>query len=74
MTSVRDHAWIASSQSVSLWNKAGNLVKEFPGFHVSLTPVYSHGEYRIWAGTDQKITIFSSNVNIYIFILFILFY
>ncbi|KAM9958717.1 hypothetical protein ACTFIW_012306 [Dictyostelium discoideum] len=61
MTSVRDHAWIASSQSVSLWNKAGNLVKEFPGFHVSLTPVYSHGEYRIWAGTDQKITIFSSN-------------
>ncbi|KAN0039271.1 hypothetical protein ACTA71_001465 [Dictyostelium dimigraforme] len=61
MTSIRDHAWIASSQSVSLWNKAGNLVKEFPGFHVSLTPVYSHGEYRIWAGTDQKITIFSSN-------------
>ncbi|EGC37252.1 hypothetical protein DICPUDRAFT_150164 [Dictyostelium purpureum] len=60
MTSIKDHAWIATSQSVSLWNKSGTLVKEFPGLHASLTPVKSeNGEYRIWAGTDQKITIFS---------------
>jgi len=60
MTSIGEYAWIASSQSVSVWNKKGEMVKEFPGFHVSLAPVYSHGECRIWAGTEQKITIFSS--------------
>ncbi|KAF2073710.1 hypothetical protein CYY_004969 [Polysphondylium violaceum] len=61
MTSIGEYAWIASSQSVSVWNKNGEMVKEFPGFHVSLAPVYSHGECRIWAGTEQKITIFSAN-------------
>lgn len=61
MTSVRDHAWIASSQSVSVWDRSGTLVKEFPGLYASITAVYSHGECRIWAGTDQKISIFSSS-------------
>eukprot|EP01133_Synstelium_polycarpum_P009774 gene9774-11413_t len=60
MTSLRDRAWIASSTSVSVWTRAGVMVKEFPGFHVSLAPVYSHGELQIWAGTEQKITVFSS--------------
>eukprot|EP01132_Coremiostelium_polycephalum_P004542 gene4542-5658_t len=66
MTSVKDRAWIASSNSVSVWNKCGSLIKEFPGFHVCLTPVFSNGDPRIWAGTEEKITIFSAtNLEIY---------
>ncbi|EGG20645.1 RhoGAP domain-containing protein [Cavenderia fasciculata] len=61
MVSVRDHAWIASSSGVSVWDRSGSVVKEFPGFHVSLAPVYSHGELRVWAGTEQKITVFSAS-------------
>ncbi|GAM18456.1 hypothetical protein SAMD00019534_016310, partial [Acytostelium subglobosum LB1] len=66
MIIVKDQAWISSSSGISVWNK--DSVRDetggrFPGLHTSLTAVYSHGELRIWAGSEQKITIISTSTS-----------